>query len=156
MSGSEDLPVNTSSDIVQDPPNSAAADRLDLSTQPDNFILLCIDRPHLPRSSARNRRDSRPPSSHLAVRRAVRLGKNWRHYILYYTYHIILYYIILYYIILYYITLYRAASPQACLEPPLNEYRELMYSDGSWYAPSVTDAKAAASAGLRNTCPGVV
>lgn len=30
---------------------------------------------------------------------------------------------------------------QACLEPPLNEYRELMYSDGSWYAPSVTDAK---------------
>merc|ERR1712039_605184 len=26
---------------------------------------------------------------------------------------------------------------QAVLEEPLNEYRELMYSDGSWYAPTV-------------------
>jgi len=33
---------------------------------------------------------------------------------------------------------------QACLEPPLNEYRELMYADGTWYAPSVTDGKAVA------------
>jgi len=29
---------------------------------------------------------------------------------------------------------------QACLEPPLNEYRELMYQDGTWYTPSVVNA----------------
>lgn len=29
---------------------------------------------------------------------------------------------------------------QACLEAPLNEYRELMYQDGTWYTPTVVNA----------------
>jgi len=29
---------------------------------------------------------------------------------------------------------------QACLESPLNEYRELMYQDGTWYTPTVVNA----------------
>eukprot|EP00421_Protoceratium_reticulatum_P051272 CAMPEP_0168440980 /NCGR_PEP_ID=MMETSP0228-20121227/43251_1 /TAXON_ID=133427 /ORGANISM="Protoceratium reticulatum, Strain CCCM 535 (=CCMP 1889)" /LENGTH=740 /DNA_ID=CAMNT_0008455285 /DNA_START=26 /DNA_END=2245 /DNA_ORIENTATION=- len=30
---------------------------------------------------------------------------------------------------------------QACLEPPLNEYRELMYHQGTWYTPQVQNAQ---------------
>lgn len=33
---------------------------------------------------------------------------------------------------------------QGCLEPPLNEYRELMYHDGTWYTPSVHNASSLA------------
>jgi tetratricopeptide (TPR) repeat protein len=29
---------------------------------------------------------------------------------------------------------------QGCLEEPLNQYRELIYQDGTWYTPSVTNA----------------
>lgn len=31
---------------------------------------------------------------------------------------------------------------QACLAAPLNEYRELMYQDGTWYTPALEDTKA--------------
>jgi len=33
---------------------------------------------------------------------------------------------------------------QACLEPPLNEYRELMFHDGTWYTPAVHNASSLA------------
>merc|ERR1719436_1466691 len=33
---------------------------------------------------------------------------------------------------------------QACLEPPLNQYRELMYHEGTWYTPSVVNAQSLA------------
>lgn len=29
---------------------------------------------------------------------------------------------------------------EACLEPPLNEYRELMYQEGTWFTPQITQA----------------
>merc|ERR1719382_1026769 len=34
---------------------------------------------------------------------------------------------------------------QACLEAPLNEYRELMYHEGTWYTPSVINSSGLAS-----------
>lgn len=33
---------------------------------------------------------------------------------------------------------------QACLEPPLNEYRELMYHEGTWYTPALIPASSLA------------